>query len=411
MSSSAKDDATTTATATSTDNNNTGQGLNAPLPLSSGTPAAANNSSNDPNAPPNGDGNGNNGLVVGPDGAIYRMVKPPIYDVENRASAEQFATAQRAFAANMNMNPMGPGAVVAQHQSLMNFNLHPGFTPFPGVNVDGTVMQPHQLQQQQLQHQQLQQQHHLHQQHLHQHQMQQHQMQQHQMQQMGLVNASDLSMSSIGPFNPVAGLPTGAQNPMLLVDDSKGVVMQPMAGMQLALSQGATGAPGAAQVAATHEVSSEATVPGTDGDGKRKASDSAAASAAAADAAAKRMRLAPNLWPSVGHLAPQSAGEQQANRFGPLSSPSSSSGARSHLLYVESDERNLSQYQCMARKQIEIFEATADDAGTNAQGRNRPVNPGQVGIRCRHCAKVPPKQRKTGAVYYPNRVSLLEAIL
>jgi hypothetical protein len=107
---------------------------------------------------------------------------------------------------------------------------------------------------------------------------------------------------------------------------------------------------------------------------------------------------------------------------------------RSYLLYTESDERNLSQYQCMARKQIEIFEATPDDANINAQGRNRPVLVGQVGIRCKHCAKtttktttttgttttgavatttttnnpksVPrTKQRKTGSIYFPNRVS------
>jgi hypothetical protein len=77
---------------------------------------------------------------------------------------------------------------------------------------------------------------------------------------------------------------------------------------------------------------------------------------------------------------------------------------RCFSLYIESDERNLSHYQCLARKQIEIFESTSDDANTNAQGRNRPILPGQVGIRCRHCAKAPPKQRKTGSVYYPNRV-------
>ena len=78
---------------------------------------------------------------------------------------------------------------------------------------------------------------------------------------------------------------------------------------------------------------------------------------------------------------------------------------RSVSLYIESDERNLSQYQCLARQQIELFESTVEEAGTNAQGRNRPIVPGQVGIRCKHCAKLPPKQRKTGSVYYPNKVS------
>jgi len=74
------------------------------------------------------------------------------------------------------------------------------------------------------------------------------------------------------------------------------------------------------------------------------------------------------------------------------------------LLYTASDERNLSQYQCVARQQMEVFEATPDDAGNNAQGRNKPILTGQVGIRCRHCYKFTPKERKTGSVYYPNRL-------
>jgi hypothetical protein len=85
----------------------------------------------------------------------------------------------------------------------------------------------------------------------------------------------------------------------------------------------------------------------------------------------------------------------------------SSSGdipGRAFLLYVEKDEGNLSHYQCLARKQMEVFEATSDDAGNNAQGRNRPILIGQIGIRCLHCAKLPPSERKTGSVYYPNRL-------
>ncbi len=80
-------------------------------------------------------------------------------------------------------------------------------------------------------------------------------------------------------------------------------------------------------------------------------------------------------------------------------------GGRSFPLHITEDENNLSQYQVLARKQIEVFEASMEEAGTNAQGRNRPIQPGQIGIRCRHCARLPPKQRKTGAVYYPNKVS------
>lgn len=98
----------------------------------------------------------------------------------------------------------------------------------------------------------------------------------------------------------------------------------------------------------------------------------------------------------------------------PIQAPQPSSRrvcGRFFMLYIESDERSLSSYQCLARKQIELFESTPEEAGTNAQGRNKPINPGQVGIRCRHCSKLPKEQRKTGSVYYPNRVSLFGRIL
>ena len=39
-----------------------------------------------------------------------------------------------------------------------------------------------------------------------------------------------------------------------------------------------------------------------------------------------------------------------------------------------------------------------------AQGRNKPIVIGQVGIRCMHCAYLPPDQRTRGAVYYPSKL-------
>jgi hypothetical protein len=77
---------------------------------------------------------------------------------------------------------------------------------------------------------------------------------------------------------------------------------------------------------------------------------------------------------------------------------------RSFALHVKQDDNNISPYQCLIRRQIEVFEASAKEAGTSAQGRNRPILAGQVGIRCRHCAKLEPKNRETGAVYFPNRL-------
>jgi hypothetical protein len=70
------------------------------------------------------------------------------------------------------------------------------------------------------------------------------------------------------------------------------------------------------------------------------------------------------------------------------------------------DARCLSSYQSLIREQIEVFQAIPADVEANAQGRNRPVVLGQVGIRCRHCARAAPRQRKSGSVYYPSKVRM-----
>jgi hypothetical protein len=73
-------------------------------------------------------------------------------------------------------------------------------------------------------------------------------------------------------------------------------------------------------------------------------------------------------------------------------------------LFLSVDEDNLSTYQCLVRKQIELFEATQGELEANAQGRNKPILQGQVGIRCRHCGVLPAKTRKKGAVYFPSQL-------
>jgi hypothetical protein len=76
------------------------------------------------------------------------------------------------------------------------------------------------------------------------------------------------------------------------------------------------------------------------------------------------------------------------------------------LLYIQScDDDNLSAYQCLVRKQIELFEAKVEDVESNAQGRNKPIVSGQVGIRCRHCSRIPPRHRTRGATYYPAKLN------
>lgn len=71
---------------------------------------------------------------------------------------------------------------------------------------------------------------------------------------------------------------------------------------------------------------------------------------------------------------------------------------------LPSDEDNLSGYQCLIRSQIEFFEAKEQDMECNAQGRNKPIVAGQVGIRCIACAAIPPGSRPRGAVYFPAKL-------
>ena len=96
---------------------------------------------------------------------------------------------------------------------------------------------------------------------------------------------------------------------------------------------------------------------------------------------------------SLSHPTVTNAGE--TNRSFPL------------CLNPEDDLKRVSAFQHLARLQIEVFEATKQEAATSMQGRNNPVVPGQVGIRCRHCANVPRRLRKAGCMYYPSKVSLL----
>eukprot|EP00980_Cylindrotheca_fusiformis_P013452 scaffold3437_cov113-Cylindrotheca_fusiformis.AAC.19 len=84
---------------------------------------------------------------------------------------------------------------------------------------------------------------------------------------------------------------------------------------------------------------------------------------------------------------------------GPRQSPAGKSTLPA-VVFMECDEESLSDYQCLLRKQIEVFEANHTDVQWNAQGRNKAIVLGQVGIRCKWCARLPTWSRSRGAVYY-----------
>jgi len=78
-----------------------------------------------------------------------------------------------------------------------------------------------------------------------------------------------------------------------------------------------------------------------------------------------------------------------------------SSKHKTKLLYSKLDDNNLSRYQCIVRKQIEVFEAKKEDVSWRKEAYGKEIVLGQIGIQCRHCARIPTRHRTRGATYYP----------
>ncbi len=76
-------------------------------------------------------------------------------------------------------------------------------------------------------------------------------------------------------------------------------------------------------------------------------------------------------------------------------------------LYLSCNPDYLSPYQCLIRKNIELFEATELDVTSRVKGRNKSIVLGQVGIRCCFCAHIPPANRDRGSMYFPSNMHLI----
>eukprot|EP00934_Nitzschia_sp_Nitz4_P009216 Nitzschia sp. Nitz4//scaffold115_size69933//1871//2638//NITZ4_005994-RA/size69933-processed-gene-0.116-mRNA-1//-1//CDS//3329533475//9206//frame0 len=77
-------------------------------------------------------------------------------------------------------------------------------------------------------------------------------------------------------------------------------------------------------------------------------------------------------------------------------------GRPSVPLYLSCNPDHLSEYQCLLRKNIELFEATDHYVTSTIKGRNKPIVKGQVGLRCCHCAHVfPLEKRGRASMYFP----------
>jgi DNA-directed RNA polymerase subunit RPC12/RpoP len=76
-------------------------------------------------------------------------------------------------------------------------------------------------------------------------------------------------------------------------------------------------------------------------------------------------------------------------------------------LAMPSDKDWLTPLHCFVRAHcVEVFTATESDVQFPSKGKRKPIQIGQVGIRCPHCSsKAPAKARERGSVYFPTSIS------
>jgi hypothetical protein len=109
------------------------------------------------------------------------------------------------------------------------------------------------------------------------------------------------------------------------------------------------------------------------------------------------------MYPTGNNITDGTFGERRLTKSASISLPVL-------LARPNVDEGKLSEFQCLLRQQIEVFEADNDDVLTHVRGRNTPVTYGQVGLRCIHCAHLPVSRRQKGSAYFPsNRMGIYQA--
>ncbi|CAB9509944.1 expressed unknown protein [Seminavis robusta] len=77
-------------------------------------------------------------------------------------------------------------------------------------------------------------------------------------------------------------------------------------------------------------------------------------------------------------------------------------------LAMSSDKDWLTPLHCFVRRQcVEVFTASQSDVSTPSKGKRKPIQVGQVGIRCPHChsGEAKNKPRERGSVYYPTTIA------
>jgi hypothetical protein len=75
-------------------------------------------------------------------------------------------------------------------------------------------------------------------------------------------------------------------------------------------------------------------------------------------------------------------------------------------LAMEFDKDWLTPLHCFVRRNcVQVFSATDKDVATPSKGKRKPIQVGQIGIRCPHCHQDEGAARERGSVYYPTTIA------
>jgi hypothetical protein len=117
---------------------------------------------------------------------------------------------------------------------------------------------------------------------------------------------------------------------------------------------------------------------------------------------------------SLLNLSQHQAQLQQIQQSVPLLSSATATGPFEMMphplpLAMEGDDDWLTPLHCFVRQHcVHVFTAGAEDVATPSKGKRKPINVGQVGIRCPHChhdIQSSVKARERGSVYFPTSLS------
>jgi hypothetical protein len=100
-------------------------------------------------------------------------------------------------------------------------------------------------------------------------------------------------------------------------------------------------------------------------------------------------------------------GQQEIPRRPPPPAVVDNTTSRTEDLHMSMDDNILSDHQIVLRKQMEFFVCRQIDIDHFTPGRRKELSIGQVGIRCKHCAGLPPSQRPRGTLYFPSTLRAL----